>query len=709
MRMKGNRVRLFGLPRGPLARRIIITAVSLLMLLPLVASAAGSETASQENASETYKLGEIVVTSDREGEATGIAIDPTATSVVIDTYQSAKSPQTVQDILESLAGVDIQRGDSTLSDGKDVVKIRGMGARRILVRIDGRPIRNAGGFWDKLVDWNSLTLENVERVEVVRGGHSAVYGETIGGTINIVTKKGSSRTDNRPEVQATADISEYGTQKYSAGVAGNYNALGYALGGAYRESDGYLKNSEYELKDVNGRLSYTFPFEGRLTFGYKGSFQDKEPYVVNDPNDALVGNLYDCDYPVVPGVSAGSSINYPGGDSFEERETEYFDLFFEQPTRIGDWKIHLYKSEEFRDESHYNYMNGFGFYDYAMDVTFKDWGWIVHDRFSLFERHDITLGAEGRQYELGYNAVMPMMEWHVPSTRMIVHNAAFLEDVWQVTDKLSVALGLRYDRVDMDVEIDYTGYDDFTKDMDAWSPKSRLTYLFRPGTTGYVNISKAFRVPTGMEFSWMGAPTGLYIDPETAMEYEGGIIQKLAEKITARMGYYYYKIDDYIMLNQSPTPLLLTGQIEDVLFNAEYLILQGIETELRFSLFDRFNGYINYTYQDSEIGDTRVPEDQLYDDHYQLPRHKATLGVDYAVLENTILLANIRYVDKRKTSLNQEIDAFTTMDLAVEQRFWNQQAHVKVYVTNLFDAEYEEQYKVPAPDRIFGVNLGFTF
>ena len=300
-----------------------------------MASAAGSEMASEENASETYKLGEIVVTSDREGEATGIAIDPTATSVVIDTYESAKSPQTVQDILECMAGVDIQRGDMTLSDGKDVVKIRGMGARRILVRIDGRPIRNAGGFWDKLVDWNSLTLENVERVEVVRGGHSAVYGETIGGTINIVTKKGSSRTDNRPEVQATADISEYGTRKYTAGVAGNFNALGYAFGGAYRQSDGYLKHSEYELKDVNGRISYTFPFDGRLTFGYKGSFQDKEPYATNDPNDALVGSLYDSDYPVVEGVSAGSSINYPGSDSFEERETEYFDLFFEQPSRSG--------------------------------------------------------------------------------------------------------------------------------------------------------------------------------------------------------------------------------------------------------------------------------------------------------------------------------------------------------------------------------------
>ncbi|WP_173179435.1 TonB-dependent receptor plug domain-containing protein [Desulfosarcina ovata] len=701
--MRRERGHLFGLSCRPLAGKMIILIAGLLVLYPLMASA-------DSDGEQPYTLGEIVVTSDREGEARGLAIDPTATSIVIDTYESAKTPQTVQDILESMAGVDIQRGDSTLSDGKDVVKIRGMGARRILVRIDGRPIRNAGGFWDKLVDWNSLTLENVERVEVVRGGHSAVYGETIGGTINIVTKKGSTRDDNRPEAKAMVDVSEYGTRKYTAGVAGNVNALGYAFGGAYRESDGFLKNSAYELKDVNGRISYTFPFDGRLTFGYKGSFQEKEPYVVNDPDNALVGDLYDSDYPIVEGATSGSSINYPGSDSFEERETEYFDLFFEQPSPIGDWKLHFYKSEEFRDVSHYNYSSSYGlFYDYPWDVNFEDWGWIIHDRFTLLDRHDVTIGMEGREYEIGYNAYALGQEWHVPQTKMITHQAAFIEDIWQVTDKLSLALGLRYDRVDMDVDIDFAGYDDYTKDMDAWSPKSRLNYTFRPGTTGYVNVSKAFRIPTGMEFTWMGAPTGLFIDPETAMEYEGGIIQKLARDITARMGYYYYKIDNYIMFNRDPYPLLYSGRIEDAVFNADYLILQGVEAELRFSLSDRLNGYINYTYQDSELGDTRVPEDQLYDDHYQLPRHKASLGVDYAVLENTILLANVRYVDKRKTSFDQEIDAFTTMDLAVEQRFWNQQAHVKLYVTNLFDADYEEQYLVPAPDRVFGVNLGFKF
>ncbi len=694
---------------GSWRKGMIATALGIFILVPMTAWGTSSQAVSDDNAKEACELGEIVVTSDREGEAMGIAIDPTATSVVIETYESAKTPTTVQDILESMAGIDIQRGDQTLSDGKDVVKIRGMGARRILLRIDGRPIRNAGGFWDKLVDWNSLTLENVERVEVIRGGHSAVYGETIGGTINIVTKKGSTRSDKKPEANVRVDISEYGTQKATAGLAGNVKSFGYAVGGAYRTSDGYLKNSEYELKDVNCRLSYTFPFEGRLTFGYKGSFQDKEPYVVNDPDDVLADAFYDSSYPVVEGVTTGSSINYPGSDSFEKRETEYFDLFYEQSTPVGDWKFHLYKSEEYREESHYNYSAFLGFYDYPMDVTFDDWGWIIHNRFFLTDAHHITIGAEGREYDLGYNAVTPSMEWHVPSTKMITHRAAFVEDAWQITDKLSLTLGLRYDRVDMDVDVSYTGYEDFSKDIDAWSPKSRLNYEFRPGTTGYLNISRAFRTPTGMEVTWMGAPTGIYLDTETAMEYEGGVIQKVSQDITARLGCYYYKIDDYVMFNQDPYTLLAAGNIADMVFNADYLKLKGIEAEIRFSIFDGLNGYLNYTYQESELGPTQVDESELYDDHYQLPKHKAALGLSYAIFENSILLCNVRYVDKRKTSLNQEIDAFTTMDLAFEQRFLNQQANVKLYVTNLFDTDYEEQYKMPAAGRVFGISFGYKF
>jgi len=690
--------------------RLVIMILGILSLV-LFRTTWASESNEQDGGElETiHNLGKIVVTAHEKEGARGIAIDPTATSIVIDTYRSSKSPQTVQDILESIPGVDIQRGDPALSDDKDVVKIRGMGARRIMIRIDGRPVRNAGGFSDRMVDWNSLTLENVDRVEVVRGAHSAVYGETIGGTINIVTKKAGTREDMMPEVEVMADYSKYDTEYYTARVTGNVKSLGYSLAGGYRSSDGYLRNSYHEIYDFTGRLSYLFPFDGRLTLGYKGSFQDKSPYVVNDPNDPLVGHLYDSSYPVVPAEAPGWSPNYPGSDSFSDKETEYFDLIFEQPTPLGDWKFHLYKSKERREHSSYNHNPMLGFYDYPWEVTYDEWGWILQDSFSLFENHHITLGFDGRDYYCEYDAVMPVQEWHVDRNKMIEYRAGYIEDSWQITKKLNLALGLRYDYVNLDVKVDFPGYDDFSKDIDEWSPKSRLTYEFLPGTTGFVYISKAYRLPTGMEFTWMGAPTGLYIEPETAMEYEGGIIQDLGRNNSVRLTYYYYDIDDYVVLNRDPFPLFFAGKIEDCVFNADYLILQGIEAELNFQIFERLSGYINYTYQDSKLGSTRVPEEQIYCDHYQLPRHKAILGLDWSPWEDTTLMTTIRYVDDRKTSKNHEIDSFVTMDLGVEQCFLNKKLRLKGYVRNLFDKDYEEQYKIPAPERTFGVNLKYMF
>ncbi|MCK5507770.1 MAG: TonB-dependent receptor [Desulfobacterales bacterium] len=656
-----------------------------------------------------HNLGKIVVTAHEEEGARGIAIDPTATSIVIDTYKSSKSPQTVQDILESIPGVDIQRGDPALSDDKDVVKIRGMGARRILVRIDGRPVRNAGGTGDRMVDWNSLTIENVERVEVVRGAHSAIYGGAIGGTINIVTKKGGTRKDMKPEVKVMADYSAYDTQYYALNVAGNANALGYSLGGGYRTSDGYLRNSDYEIYDITGRVSYLFPFEGRLTLGYKGSFQDKSPFSVNDPDDPYAGHLYDSSYSVVPAEALGWFPNYLGSGGFNDKETEYFDLIFEQLTPVGDWKFHLYKSREYWDHRSYDHSTNDGFYEFTYDMTYADWGWIINDRFTLFDNHRITIGIEGREYEMGYNSVMLAMEWHAPKSKMIDHKAGYVEDLWQINDKLNFTFGLRYDRVELDVDVNFPGYDDFSKDIEEWSPKSRFTYEFLPGTTGFVHISKAYRLPTGMEISWMGAPTGLYIEPETAMEYESGILQDLGENNSIRLTYYYYDINNYVVFNRDPFPLLFAGKIEDCVFNADYLILQGIEAELNFQVFEQLSGYINYTYQDSELGDMQVPDEEVCNDHYQLPRHKAILGLDWSPWEDTTFITTLRYVDERKTSKNQEVDSFVTMDLGVEQCFLSKKLKLKGYVRNLFDEDYEEQYKIPAPERTFGINVSYIF
>jgi len=79
-----------------------------------------------------HQIGRVVVTAD-QGGTKGIAIEPGITSIDLDTYRGPGHEETIQDILQGIAGIDIQRSAPALSDDKDVVKLRGFGGRRFMV------------------------------------------------------------------------------------------------------------------------------------------------------------------------------------------------------------------------------------------------------------------------------------------------------------------------------------------------------------------------------------------------------------------------------------------------------------------------------------------------------------------------------------------------------------------------------------------------
>jgi len=90
--------------------------------------------------------------------------------------------------LDNSAGIDLKR----ISPGGDhgsAVTIRGFDESRCLILLDGRPLNAAGVYGGDYVDWSSLSTEDIERIEVIRGAKSAVYGNTLGGVVNIITRR----------------------------------------------------------------------------------------------------------------------------------------------------------------------------------------------------------------------------------------------------------------------------------------------------------------------------------------------------------------------------------------------------------------------------------------------------------------------------------------------------------------------------------------
>lgn len=156
-----------------------------LLALSTIACAVASPARSEEAYPEKTKLPEVVVTAtmSEHDEATSPAF-----SSIITADDIRRAPiTTLADLLREKVGVSNQ----TDNTGRDEIQIRGMDGRYTLILVDGKRVSSSGALWRGAdFDLNTVPLASIERVEIVRGPMSVLYGsDAIGGVINIITKK----------------------------------------------------------------------------------------------------------------------------------------------------------------------------------------------------------------------------------------------------------------------------------------------------------------------------------------------------------------------------------------------------------------------------------------------------------------------------------------------------------------------------------------
>ena len=133
-------------------------------------------------ATPSYQMEEIIVT------ATKPDADITTSENIDSKYVSPGRYASIPDLLRYSAGIDVRRRGVYGDNQNDTVKIRGLDANRYNVLIDGQPIKMSGVMGGNFIDWNSIPLENIEKIQITKGGKLASSGD-IAGTINIITKK----------------------------------------------------------------------------------------------------------------------------------------------------------------------------------------------------------------------------------------------------------------------------------------------------------------------------------------------------------------------------------------------------------------------------------------------------------------------------------------------------------------------------------------
>ena len=450
--------------------------------------AQAKETGAKEE-SPTYRLDKVIVRSHPLGKK-AIEVTPDVTVLNVDKFEKAGRVHNIQDLLSETLGLNVMRSNIAPSPSEQVY-IRGLDQSRIQVFLDGKPMRLMGKRGYYKLDWTTMPLDNVESVEIIRGSHSLLYPFSMGGAINIITKKGKKTDQLKPDVTVASEFGTYGAESYSANIQGGLlNAIGYSFAGADRSGDGYLRNNYYDTSSFNSRISLFLPTRGTLTAGWDYVDNQTGYAVINDPNDPA--SSYDPDYPVVRAGEVDTFTHdyegraYPGGDSYWEKRSNEYSLLFEQPLGPGDLEAQIYQHQSERDRLYYS---ASGEQNRQLDSEeLNTGGYIKFLGFELIDNHSFSLGGEYRAQGDDDNEDF----YEIFS--------GYFQDVWTIAPPLTLTWGTRYYEFHSDAY--RAGFDWSNREAYAyrrveeeWCPKARVNYQLNPGLSLYASVSREMRLP----------------------------------------------------------------------------------------------------------------------------------------------------------------------------------------------------------------------
>src|SRR5262245_17426308 len=204
---------------------------------------------------EVRRADPVVVTATRSEEPaaqTGASV-----TVVPEEAMRLQEYRAVEEPLRTVPGVQVQTSGSP---GRlSTIRIRGANPTQVQVLIDGVRVKSltSGDF-----DFADLMLDDVGRIEVLRGPQSTLYGaDAIGGVVNVITKRGQGP----PSAFVDFEGGNYATFRERAGVSGSTGPWSYSLGASRLDFEGQFDNDEHRVTSVNARLGYALPNNGELS------------------------------------------------------------------------------------------------------------------------------------------------------------------------------------------------------------------------------------------------------------------------------------------------------------------------------------------------------------------------------------------------------------------------------------------------------------
>lgn len=629
------------------------------------------------NATAMESGDEIVVTATR----VATPAERTGSSVAVITAEDIERRQyrSVGDALQSVPSLGVVRSGGGIGKLTNVFS-RGSETNHTLVLLDGIELNDPSNT-DGLIDLSHIYIRDVERIEVVLGPQSTLYGsDAIGAVIQIFTKQGSAK----PSTDLEAEVGSFGTFNQYAGTRGSAGGFTYsanlqhtdtdgvsALGDRFRQADGTLDEDGHENYNASLRLGYTA--SDALRF-------DLSTRYLHTENDLDLNNSYMSD----DSDSAGDADQW-----FLGFNTHLTSLDGRLEQRLGlSYSAIDRKDRDDPDASNPD--------DYSRE---HNRGWKrkidLQNDFYGFDAHILTLGLETEQDVVRSSVDTDFMDFFgspaniTSSTRADVrNNAIYLQDQLQITDALSSTLGVRSD--------DHDNFDRETTYRLALAYRLSATDTLLRGSYG-----TGFKAPTANQlygqsvtsFSlFTGNPD---LKPETSKGWEIGADQEFAAQ-DVRMGLTYYRnrIQDLIVFTSDWSTLENLGSVDT----------SGIESYVHWDPTERLSLQLDYAH-------TRAQDRVTGFELRRRPLNKATLELDYQATAKLGLHAETLYIDRRydtdaMTGARLLRPSYALTNVAAQYQI-DPQWQYFLRVNNLFDRDYEEPdgFEQPGIGVFTGVRL----
>ena len=632
--------------------------------------------------------------------------------------------RTFVEILRIVPGFEILK-NSTYTYGAVFPAIRGLdGINKVRLMLNGHLVndpRTGGAFY--LFD--DFPVENIKRIEIVRGPGSAVYGENAFlAVINIITFDAKDIDG----VKVSGGYGSFDTEEENIVFGKTYGKVDISGMVRYRHTDGFdgIVESDSVTQIDNALSPLGFPpasqAPGRVEdwrqeydlnlkviykdFYFEGLYINKNQGLFTSPQLALTDES-DLEQNYVFG-EAGYKKTFEEKFTFRPRiyydqvDTNTFGELFPENTHIsvdtdGDGNIDLTNT----------YPDGLVANGKA---NLKTIGMEIPFDCELFDGNVLTLGLEYRlsnqtnihslaNFDLITLEPLPSIQdfsdtlpFSKDATRRTL--SGYLQDIWDITDTLNLTLGIRHDQ-----------YNDFGG---ATSPRVGLTWAFLKDASLKLLYGEAFRAPSFYEMFITNQPAvqgNEDLDPERIKTYEIGLSYKFNKYVISSINYFYNDIKDLIVLH-IVDPITQTARYDN--FGDAHV--QGIEMETKVDIIKDNYVFMNYTFQN--------PEDNRGNGLPFVAQHYGNFGVNvhYWKYINTNLSTFVSGTRSREEGDDRDdLPAYALLNLSIIAKEFFKTMEVQGTVFNLLDKDYSDPGPtsipddLPRPGRTFFVGLSYQF